>query len=65
MKLRRSRLLADQRGISTTEYSVIFVLICVGLLGGWTLLSKRMNEQLGASAGSVLSAPPSAAPTGQ
>jgi Flp pilus assembly pilin Flp len=60
MEPRRTHLLADKRGISTSEYAVLFVLIVVGLVGAWKALNNRMNEHVTSSANrldAVLSVP--------
>jgi Flp pilus assembly pilin Flp len=36
----------DARGLTTMEYSVVFVLIGVGGLGTWSMVSKRMKSQV-------------------
>jgi Flp pilus assembly pilin Flp len=45
-RLRLPGLLRDQRGISTAEYAVMFVVVCIGTLGAWKALSKSVNSQL-------------------
>lgn len=60
MEPRRTRHSADQRGISRIEYLVLFVLIVVGLVGGWKALENRMNEHVTSRANrldAVVSAP--------
>jgi Flp pilus assembly pilin Flp len=36
----------DQRGLSTMEYAVLFVIIVVGALALWTKLGKSLAEQV-------------------
>lgn len=40
----------DQRGLSTTEYAVLFVIIVVGALSVWSTLSDRQQAQIHAGA---------------
>jgi Flp pilus assembly pilin Flp len=40
------KLLRDQRGLSTMEYAVLFVIIVVGALALWTKLGKTLAEQV-------------------
>jgi len=42
----RAGLLRDQRGISTAEYAVLFVVLCIGSLATWRSLSKSINTQV-------------------
>jgi Flp pilus assembly pilin Flp len=45
-RLQPASLLRDQRGLSTAEYAVLFVVVCVGALGAWKSLSKSLNNQV-------------------
>jgi len=36
----------DQRGLSTMEYAVLFVIIVVGALALWTKLGKTLADQV-------------------
>jgi Flp pilus assembly pilin Flp len=42
-----AKLRTDQRGLSTMEYSVLFVLIVVGTVGLWTTLGKQIVSTVG------------------
>jgi Flp pilus assembly pilin Flp len=39
------KLARDQRGLSTMEYAVLFVIIIVGALALWTRLGKSLADQ--------------------
>jgi Flp pilus assembly pilin Flp len=43
-----TRLARDQRGLSTLEYVVLFVIIVVGALTFWSKLGGRLTENLSA-----------------
>ena len=45
-KIRMKKLVRDQRGLSTMEYAVLFVIIVVGALALWTKLGKSLAEQV-------------------
>ena len=40
------KLARDQRGLSTMEYAVLFVIIVVGALALWTKLGKSLADQV-------------------
>ena len=42
-----ARLARDQRGLSTLEYVVLFVIIVVGALTFWSKLGGKLTENLG------------------
>ena len=46
-------LLADQRGLSTMEYAVLFIIILVGALVAWSTLGEDLEAQLRGGTGTV------------
>lgn len=42
-----AKLARDQRGLSTLEYVVLFVIIVVGALTFWSKLGGKLTENLG------------------
>lgn len=45
--MKSSPLARDQRGLSTLEYVVLFVIIVVGALTFWSKLGGKLTESLG------------------
>ena len=42
----RYALLRDQRGLSSLEYALLFVIVCIGALVVWHMLGRDMRCQL-------------------
>jgi len=47
MKKQINKLARDQRGLSTMEYAVLFVIIVVGALALWSRLGRSLATQVG------------------
>jgi Flp pilus assembly pilin Flp len=46
MKKTLMQLVRDQRGLSTMEYAVLFVIIVVGAVGLWSTLGDDLADQV-------------------
>lgn len=46
MKKMLMQLVKDQRGLSTMEYAVLFVIIVVGAVGLWSQLGDDLADQV-------------------